>query len=234
MPGPTQDSVVVACPHCGHQQSEPRAAISTLCRKCRGHFRVQEVLNPPVRPVEQIPERKRISCFACGTELEVAVSAESTICKRCSGHIDLRDYRITSAVSKNFRTKGLFVVDPKGYVFNTEALVGEAVIKGRFHGKLTVERSLTIFSTAEFKGTFTAGRFVVPAENHFRWHELVRVVSAEIAGELAANLQVERTAVFRSTARMFGNVEASQLAIEGGAVVVGSFRIGLGRQGRAD
>ena len=66
-------------------------------------------------------------------------------------------------MSRNFRTKGAFVVEPKGYVFNTEAIVGEAVIKGRFLGKLIAERSLTIYSTADIRGTFTAGKLIIPA-----------------------------------------------------------------------
>ena len=36
--------------------------------------------------------------------------------------MDLRDYTINSAVSKNFKTRGAFVIEPKGYVFNTEII----------------------------------------------------------------------------------------------------------------
>src|SRR5258706_11545424 len=113
MPASKQDKVLVACPHCGHQQAEPRTAFSTVCKKCRAHFHVQEVLNPAPKAVECAPEQRRITCFDCGTELEVAVNAESTMCKRCSHHVDLRDYHIANAVSKNFKTKGAFVVEPK-------------------------------------------------------------------------------------------------------------------------
>lgn len=227
MPASAPDKVLVTCPHCGHQQAEPRTAFSTVCKKCRRHFHVQAVLNPAPKTVERAPERRRIACFDCGAELEVAVSAESTMCKRCGHYVDLKDYHITNAVSKNFKTKGAFVVEPKGYVFNTEAVVGDAVIKGRFLGKLMAERSLTIYSTAEFKGSFKAGRLMIPAENHFRWKEPIRVGSAEIAGELVANLDAERTIVLKSTARMFGDLRAGNLVIEAGAIVVGNMRIGL-------
>src|SRR5204863_603339 len=135
-------------------------------------------------------ERRRIDCFDCGAELEVPVSAESTMCKKCSRYIDLKDYQINNAVSKNFKTKGSFVIEPKGYVFNTEATVGDAVIKGRFLGKLVATHSLTIYSTAEIKGTvtLTTARLVIPAANHFRWKEPLKVGSAEIAGELVNNI----------------------------------------------
>src|ERR1017187_8625224 len=183
MPASKQDKVLVACPDCGHRQRKSPAAFSTICKECGRHFHVQEVLKPARKTPELTPTRKRITCFDCGAELEVAVTAQSTMCKRCSSHIDLRDHHIANAVSKNFKTKGTFVLEPKGYVFNTEAIVGDAVIKGKFLGKLIADRSLTIYSTAEIKGSFTAGRLVIPAENHFRWKDQIKVGSAEIAGE---------------------------------------------------
>jgi cytoskeletal protein CcmA (bactofilin family) len=141
--------------------------------------------------------------------------------------VDLKDYRITSAVSKNFKTKGSFVLEAKGYVFNTEAVVGEAILKGRFLGKLIAERSLTIYSTAEIKGSFKTGRLVIPPANHFRWNEPLKLGSAEISGELVAKLHAAGTVVLRSTARLFGDLVASDLIVEEGAVVVGRMQIGL-------
>jgi len=52
------------------------------------------------------------------------------------------------------------------------------------------------------------------------------VGGAEIAGELVANLQSEGTIILRSTARMFGDVEAKNLVVEEGAVVVGTIALG--------
>jgi len=226
MPATNQDRVLLACPHCGHQQAEPRSAYSTICKRCGQHLRIQEILNPARKAPERAPKQRLVTCFECGTELEVPASAESTMCKRCSRYVDLHDYHITTAVAKNFKTKGRFTVELKGYVFNTESVVGDAVIRGKFHGKLTVERSLTIYSTADLKGSLTAARLIIPAEEHFRWAEPVQVDSAEIAGELAANLRARGTVMLRATARLFGNVDAENLAVEDGAVVVGKMQIG--------
>ena len=226
MPASLNDRVRLTCPHCGHQQLEARTAFSTVCRKCREHLRVQEILHPPTKAAEPVRVQKRITCFECGADLEVPVSAESTMCKRCSRYVDLKDYRITSAVSKNFKTKGAFIIEPKGYVFNTEALVGDAVIKGRFLGKLEAERSLTLYSTAEIKGSFKASRLVIPAANHFRWAEPLQFGSAEISGELAGTLRIRETLILKSTGRLFGDAEARNLVVEDGAVVVGRLRIG--------
>src|SRR5580692_11419714 len=146
-----QDQVLVGCPHCGHHQPEARSAFSTICRQCGKHFHVQEALNPTPKAVVRAPPQQRITCFECGAELDVPASAESTMCKRCSHYLDLHNYHINTAVSKNFKTKGIFVVEPKGYVFNTETVAREVVVKGRFHGRLTAEQSLTLYTGAEIK-----------------------------------------------------------------------------------
>ncbi len=229
MPSAKQDLVAVVCPKCGHQQPEPRTAYSTICRKCRAHFRLQEALEPAVLAPKPALQLRRISCFQCGTQLEAPQAAASTMCKRCSAHVDLSDYHVTQTVSKNFRTHGRLVIEEKGYVLNTDSLVGEAVVKGRLIGKLAVEGTLEIHSTARIQGTFTTARLIVPAGNHFRWAEALRVGAAEVAGELVANLNTAGTVLLRSTARFFGNVEAGNLVVEHGAVFVGAARVGRTR-----
>ena len=224
------EKVLVVCPHCGHTQPEPSSAYSTNCRKCRRHIRLEEVLHKNARQ-EKAPEEtprhlRRVTCFQCGTLLAVSPSAQSTMCKRCSSHLDLRDYAITSAVSKNFRTRGRFVVEEGGYVFNTETVVADAVIKGRFLGKLVAENSLEIHRTAEIKGSFKTGRLIIPSTGLFRWPQPITPDNAEIAGELIASIKSPGRVLLRATARVFGNIEAASLVVETGAILVGSMNIG--------
>src|SRR5262245_35782156 len=131
MPAKTQENALVVCPQCGHQQAEPRAAISSNCRKCGQYLRVQELLKPVVKAAIPKPESRCVTCFDCRAENEVPVAGQSAMCKRCSSYIDLQDYVINQAVSKNFRTKGRFVIESKGYVFNTVVVAADVVIKGR-------------------------------------------------------------------------------------------------------
>src|SRR5262245_19957338 len=119
MPAKRQDKALVVCPQCGHQQSDPRSAISSKCRKCGEYLRIQELLNPVAKAAAPKLESKQVTCFDCGTENEVPMAGQSAMCKRCSSYIDLQDYTVNQAVSKNFRTKGRFIIEPKGYVFNT-------------------------------------------------------------------------------------------------------------------
>src|SRR5579863_2635637 len=116
MPVAKQEQVLVACPHCGHQQPEWRGAFSTHCKKCHQHYRVQEALNPVHKTPDRAPLQRRIVCFDCQAELDVPATAESTMCKRCGRYVDLHDYNVTTAVAKNFRTRGRLMVEPKGYL----------------------------------------------------------------------------------------------------------------------
>lgn len=226
MPVSKKDTVAVACPKCGHVQPEPRTAYSTLCKQCHSHFRVQEALRPVVRSAQPTIEQRQVCCFQCGASLEVAKAASSTMCKRCSCYIDLADYQIVQTVSKSFRTHGRLVLEEKGYLLNTESLVGEAVVKGRLIGRLATEGALEIHSSATIKGTLIPGRLVIPAGHHFHWPQPLKVRDAELRGELVADLAGTGTILVKSTARLFGNVAAVNLVIEPGAVFVGSARVG--------
>jgi cytoskeletal protein CcmA (bactofilin family) len=226
MPLSKKDTVAVACPKCGHVQPEPRTAYSTICKNCHEHVRVQEALRPAASIPSRTIEQRRIRCFQCGTELDVAKAAASTMCKRCSSHVDLADYQITQTVSKSFRTHGRLVLEEKGYLLNTESLVGEAVVRGRLIGKLTTHGALEIHSSANIKGTLTPGRLVIPQGHHFRWPQPISLRDAEIAGELVADLIGTGTVLLKSTAKLFGTVSALNFVVEAGAVFVGSVKIG--------
>jgi cytoskeletal protein CcmA (bactofilin family) len=221
-----QDKATLSCPQCGQQQLVARTAFSAVCKQCGLYLRVQDLLAPAPKVAKAAPEQKRIACFDCQAEFDVPAGAQSTMCKRCSTYIDLHNYDIANAVSRNFRTKGSFVIQPAGYVFNTEAVVADAVIKGRFIGKLVAERTLTIYSSAEIKGTLTAARLIIPASNVFRWNGELTVDTAEIEGELIANLTARFSILVKSRGRLFGAVKTRSLTAEQGGVLVGAARIG--------
>lgn len=226
MPTSSQDTIPVLCPRCGYSQREPRSAYSTVCKNCQQHFRLEEVLRPAAKSARLTIEQRHVRCFQCGTDLEAPRAAASTMCKRCSSYVDLSDYRITQTVAKSFRTHGWVVVEEKGYLLNTDTMAGEAVLKGRLIGKIVAAGSLEIHSTAVIKGQFSAGKLVIPAGNHFRWPEPVRVGAVDLAGELVADLNVSGTVRLASSARFFGNVQAANLVVEANAVFVGTAKIG--------
>ena len=95
-------------------------------------------------------------------------------------------------------------------------------------GKLTAEKTLEIYNSAEIKGSFTANLLIIPAGQRFRWPDALQLGGADIAGELVASIRAKQTVTLRSTAKFFGDVEAGGLVIEPGAVFVGQAKIKSG------
>ena len=217
---------LVTCPHCGHQQQEPPAAYSTVCRECGQHFRLQEVerIAGPATPRQDL---RTITCFQCSTELDVPISAQSTMCKRCSSHVDLKDYTISSTVSKNFKTKGRFVVETNGYLLNSEVTAWDVILKGRFIGTLRAENLLELYDSAHIKGRFSAGHLIIPSGNRFHFPELKTVTLVEVRGELVTERCVADSVVLRAGSRFFGDIEANSLVVESGVVLVGHVKAGV-------
>src|SRR3954469_25485015 len=181
------EKVSVTCPKCGHTQLEPPAAYSSVCKKCRQYFRLGDLRKAKASEAgaqaaqPQGREFRQVTCFTCGTALEVPATAQSTMCKRCSAHVDLRDYHITSTVSKNFKTKGRFLIEETGYLLNTDTIAGEVILKGKLRGKLAAD-IFHIYPTSEIKGSFKAGKLIIPVVTNFRWPDTIPVDTAEIAG----------------------------------------------------
>jgi cytoskeletal protein CcmA (bactofilin family) len=148
------------------------------------------------------------------------------MCKRCSAHVDLRDYDFTATVSKNFKTRGNCVLHEGACLLNTDSTFGHAVIKGKIIGRIAAEE-LELHKTFEIKGSFKAGKLILPAGVVLRWPETVVVNTADIAGEFIGNFRSTGTITVRSTGRLFGNVEGGGLAVESGAIVVGMMKIGI-------
>ena len=103
MPARNQEKILLSCPHCGHQQSEPHTVLSTNCRACGRHFTIEEIPHPNHKIADKAADKtergRQITCFDCGTEMEVPAVAKSAMCKRCSSYIDLQDYSISNAVA---------------------------------------------------------------------------------------------------------------------------------------
>ncbi len=212
-------SVLVTCPKCGQTQREGSASSSVVCDRCGQDYGLLQGCKPVI-------DLRCVTCFQCGTRLEVSATAMSTICKHCSTHLDLCDYHVASIVLKSFKTAGKLVIEKTGYVHDTAAVVGDAVIKGKFRGNLVADRSLTIYPTGEISGTIKTARLVIPLGTRFRWHEPIQVRNAEIYGELTATLHADENVLLASTARFFGALRAASLVVHGGAILHGSAKVG--------
>ena len=174
------------CPHCGHSQAEPRTGFSTICKKCGRNFRVQEALNPRAqsrrsRAREKTHHLLRVRRGTGGAGQRAVHHVQAVQPLHGPERLPHRQRRL-----QEFQDEG-FVHASNRRVTSSTRRPWWATPSSRagFSGKLVAEGSLTIHTTAEIKGSFTAGRLIIPAANQFRWREPIKVGSAEIAGELA-------------------------------------------------
>jgi cytoskeletal protein CcmA (bactofilin family) len=215
-----RQKVRVTCPHCGHSEREDAASPFVVCGRCGQDYGLFQGRKPPV-------EVRPVTCVHCGAVLEVATAALSTICRQCSAHLDLCDYHVASIAFKSFKTTGRLIIEESGYVHDTGAVVGEAIIKGKFRGNLTAARSLTVHPTGQLMGTIRTARLIIPQRTRFVWPEEIRVREADIYGEVEAKLCAEDRVLLASSARFFGELQATRLIVEDGAVFVGTTRVGF-------
>lgn len=212
--------VRVTCPHCGYIEREDAAAPFVVCGRCGQDYGLFQGRKPPV-------EVRPVTCVHCGARLEVATAALSTICRQCSAHLDLCDYHVASIAFKSFKTAGRLIIEETGYVHDTGALVGEAIIKGKFRGNLTAARSLTIHPTGQLMGSIRTAKLIIPPRTRFVWPQELHVREAEIHGEVEMTLRAEDRVWLGSTARFLGEIRTARLIVDDGAVLVGATQAGL-------
>ena len=176
MPAKKQDQVLVACPHCGHQQAEPRDGLLHHLQKMRPAS--PRPGNPPSgahAAPERAPKQRHITCFECGAELGSARQRRIhhvQMVQPLRGPARLSDHH---RHGQKFQDQGHAGRRAQRLCFqhrNSSSATPSS--RENIHGKLAVERSLTIYSTADIKGSLTAAHLVIPAENHFRWPESAR------------------------------------------------------------
>lgn len=158
----TETAVIeVKCPSCKVQQGVTKGAVSAFCKSCKKIFEIQKALQiietESKNAVAASPEdnytqdSKRIRCTGCATWQDVPVIAISAFCKKCGQRINLQDYKKTNFFRGDLDTKGTLFITATGEVEGT-VNVGEAIIEGKFRGKLFAERLVKLEPGALFFG----------------------------------------------------------------------------------
>ncbi|MDD4932800.1 MAG: polymer-forming cytoskeletal protein [Methylacidiphilaceae bacterium] len=96
----------VHCPHCGHEQWESRAALSTFCRHCQEYLSLvpkrRRGLLPKSRPVRD----RFVRCPFCGAGQYVYSAALSAGCIACGNDLNLVSYQVRGKAGDRLKTLG--------------------------------------------------------------------------------------------------------------------------------
>ncbi|MDX9703390.1 MAG: polymer-forming cytoskeletal protein [Candidatus Auribacterota bacterium] len=159
--------IEVVCPHCKNAQTVSEGAISAFCKQCKKIFDVQQALKNRQQPKEEPQDikqystsTKNIRCSACSTWQDVPSIAISAFCKKCGQRINLQDYKKNDLFRGDLETKGTLYITNSGEVDGTVS-VGEAIIDGKFKGKLIAEGIVRLQPGSTFLGELYAPKLEV-------------------------------------------------------------------------
>ena len=147
--------ILVDCPHCGHQQKESPAAISTVCRGCKQYFSLEYKPGTGRRLRKQRPSRL-VRCSSCNSEQKVFEDALSAVCGSCGAHLTIGNYALEGVVRQRLSTSGNIVFGPSVRYSGPEVRGQNITIGGRIKARLRAVEEIVFARKSEVKGSVIA------------------------------------------------------------------------------
>lgn len=226
----------VHCPHCGAEQLEPAAVISTYCRTCSGHIRVQN--DPPPPEVSRITQARRaawralssivqktVVCHGCGATHRVPAGALSSQCPHCGSHMNLADVIVETRSSQTINTSGTLRVTSTGFLNNVISKCGRAIIEGRIAGRLQAEHSIEIHSQGRCDTELIAPVIRIGRRARMEVTRYIATQRLEVEGHVEAKVLCDGPVIVRRKGALLGDVIARAVTVDKGGIFSGEFRI---------
>lgn len=219
-----EKTVPLTCPSCAHTQEVRPDSVSVFCKKCHNTIDVQKIFHPASKAEDKITDVKIISCCRCQVELTAASHAQSVLCKKCGYRNDLQDYHVKTVLSRDLETQGILEVSCGGTVLNSTSKVREAIIFGKFIGKLTA-RQITLKSGSVFEGGIKTDLLILESDAQCHIKKEFQAKRIVIAGVYRGNIQTSQCVEIRRTGCFIGSMAAQSLFMEEGATLMGELKI---------
>lgn len=187
----------VTCPHCRGTQLEPAAGISTYCKHCGRHFKINPSA-PRKRPaaavkgVKAARETREVTCLKCGTLNTVAVTAMSTQCIGCLQYLEL----------------------------------GNKTVRGVQTGKLYAYDDVTFAENCSFKGIEATGRRLEIRGKVVSKLRATAEIAVLAGGQVSGELHAPVVAIERGAKARVMTVACDTLKLQGEFEVTGSIHVG--------
>jgi ribosomal protein S27E/cytoskeletal protein CcmA (bactofilin family) len=146
----------VHCPHCGHEQWEPRTALSTFCRQCQEYFslvpkRKSELLSKS-RPVRD----RFVRCPFCGAGQYVYSAALSSGCIACGRGLNLVSYQVRGRAGERLKTLGDVEFHPRCEYHGPRVEARQVRISGRVDAEVRGSETVQFRKEGDVKGGVVA------------------------------------------------------------------------------
>ncbi len=216
------NKINVRCPHCGHEQSEPRIAKSTYCRACSEYFTIEHALRaakaaqPPTRIV--IPEAEHLSRGVGTVPLDAPTLREPDEVAK-AGTLP------PSTTLSHLRLKfGQYFRGPNSLLVRCFECGGEHEVAAAAQSATCRHCGAYVdLQNYKINGSFsreikTCGSLLVLARADLASSKVI-CGSATIYGKVRANLYSSGDVAVRYEGKIYGDMEGRNLHIEKGADV---------------
>ena len=162
-----------------------------------------------------------MTCFDCRRRFTVPEGAKSTTCPQCGSHLRLGNLSVDRLWHEPVRTGGDVEVLPTGDIRTTRVQCSNLTVRGRFSGMLHASGTATFATDAPVFGEVHCVHLVVPRAFHVRFANRVYCDSAEIHGDVTADICCRGQLWITKGASVTGAVLAGRLKLDGGASLDG-------------
>lgn len=214
-------------------------AKTTICRKCSSHYEIGKVNAPDAvekdKPDDSILGRfnkllrrekiRSIRCLNCRSPQQVSSFATSSICPHCSSYLELKDFKIATAYSRNITTQGAVFIAPKGEVSSTKVACGEATIQGKLHGNLICTGTVRVKVKGRLSAGIDAQHVIIEKGCSVEFVRSIKAHSVEIHGKVSARVMSDAVSIGK-TGSLDGTIYAKAIAVEKGGIFHGELYIG--------
>lgn len=218
-------SITITCPQCQSTLSVSPLALSVFCKSCHFRINVPDIINPK-KLNESVQEATNpYECFRCQETSQISINSLSYMCRKCGYRNDLQDYKVKSFLSQNIETKGNLEITKKGSVLNSNVIVQNALIYGKFIGNLKAF-TVTLFANSSFEGTLDTHYLELFSTKDLKFKKEIQASEISIQEVFKGHIIAQRsTIVLKEKSLVLGHIKASKIIIEKGASFSGSLHI---------
>ncbi|QSR83946.1 hypothetical protein [Methylacidimicrobium sp. B4] len=176
----------ICCPHCGHEQWEAPAALSTICRKCH-----QYVPLSPKRGSDSSRKRRPVRdrfvrCPDCGAGQYVYSAALSSGCIACGIDLNLVNYQVRGRASERLKTLGDVEFHPGCEYHGPRVEARQVWISGRIDAEVRGSQAVQFRKEGDVKGGVVAPDVEVCSRTSASSAAIV-ACALRVAGRLESN-----------------------------------------------
>ncbi|CAB4242428.1 putative Zn-finger protein [Methylacidimicrobium sp. AP8] len=221
-----RDRKKIRCPHCGGEQWEAPAALSTICRRCQEYISLVPKRESGFERKGRPARDRFVRCPFCGAGQWVYASARSSGCIACGSDLNLVDYQVHGRAREPLKTLGDVEFHPGCDYRGPRVEARQVRISGRIVAEVRGSAAVQFRKEGDVKGGVVAPDVEVCSRSSASAAAIVTCV-LRVAGRLESDrivalcsLEVRDGGILRA-----GRILAPRLRVIGRASLLGRIEV---------